>query len=174
MFPADVAAWNRIMGVPSTGRQALHNSYRPATKDRCCGTNRSTPPATSASACSRAALRARRHLRLNLTHFVAKSERPPLDPVRTEGVGLQHVFYFPRSGCQFRITVIGDALASSARVFIKNRCPSGDTTYCCLLVYCTAPPTRVPKSGTGAPARTDRPSGANWIGTAMSRPSNAM
>src|SRR5215510_10649530 len=40
---------------------------------------------------------------------------------------------------QFRTTVIG--VASSITLFIRKRCPSGETVYCCGKVGETAPPT---------------------------------
>src|SRR5262249_42185889 len=59
-------------------------------------------------------------------------------------------------GFQFRITVIGAAAWSSLVVFIRNRSPSGETAYCCMLGIWGAPlTTRVGKRAVGASALTE-------------------
>src|SRR5437867_8044246 len=48
---------------------------------------------------------------------------------------------------QLRMSVRGELLASSATVLIKNRWPSGETTYSCCGKGCKAPPKRVANRG---------------------------
>ena len=64
--------------------------------------------------------------------------------------------HFLTPAAQFRTTVVGEAV-SSVTVFIRNRWPSGETMYCCRLSPCTAPPTRVSRSGTATSGSTTWP-----------------
>src|SRR5512138_888936 len=107
---------------------------------------------------------------IDLSH-TAFAERFLHIVMRESSAGLDHGF-----GFQFRTTVMGDvptSLSASANVLMRNRSPSGETSYCCLPPATPAVVAiRVWNSGTAAPKSMESFE-MNRIGTDIMRRSDA-
>src|SRR5262249_13857188 len=89
------------------------------------------------------------------------------------GHSAAHQKYGQGLGFQFKMSVIVDAAPSSVSRLTRNRWPSDDTAYCCLLTPGSGPPAmRTGNRTAGLPVSRDRPSGDNFTGAAINLLSN--
>ena len=78
-----------------------------------------------------------------------------------------------RFGFQFRMSLMGGGAPSSTARLTRNRRPSEETAYCCLLAPGSGPPAmRTGNRAAGVPRSSDWPFGDNFTGTAIILPSS--